>query len=163
MLRSFFGGALGAALVVALFTIVAPVGATFPDSWQLATQQGCNTQGTAVNASDCLTNLGVSDGTNWVRATSSTFSGFGTSNNNIAQEALSTTSEAIPTTAMTSRTELCVFNQDTAINVFCKDTVAATSANGVMIEPRTGRCVKATEVINCIAASGTPTIDYEER
>ena len=128
-----------------------------------ATARGFNEQGTPAESDDMVINLGVYDGVNWVRSTPEMMGGSITTESNINQEALSNTSEAIPATPMADRTVLCVFNQDIGINVFCKDTVTATVTNGRMIEPRTERCFKATEVINCIAASGTPTIDYEER
>jgi len=135
----------------------------FPNGDEALTKAVTKAASPGADTTEGWVNTGLYDGTNWVRATPAMMGGSATTASNVNQETLSTTSEAIPATAMTSRTELCIFNQDPAINVFCKDTDAATTSNGGMIEPRTPRCFKATEVINCIAASGTPTIDYEER
>jgi hypothetical protein len=159
-----------AAVVVVAVTVGWAVGtltagsawATYADSWQLAIQQGFNTQGTAGASTDKLIGMGYWDGTNWQRTNAGVLGGGGYTSDNFNQEALSTTSEAIPATALTGRVLLRVYNQDTAINVFCKDGAAATSTNGVLIEPRTGRPFPTTGTVQCIAASGTPTVDYEE-
>ena len=161
-----------AALLALAFTLAYLIGsvspprsafATYPESWGLALQRGYTVRDSAGAAGDFVTNTGYWDGTNWQRATAGVLGGgSGFASDNFNQEALSTTSEAIPAPALTGRVLLRVFNQDTAINVFCKNGAAATSSNGVMIEPRTGRAFPATGTVQCIAASGTPTVDFEE-
>ena len=154
--------ALAITLAYLMGVTTRPVFATYPESYTLAIQRGHNTQSTAGASTDAVTNTGYWDGTNWQRATAGVLGGGGFSSDNFDQEALSTTSEAIPATALTGRVLLRVFNQDTAINVFCNDGAAATTTNGVLIEPRTGRPFPTTGTVQCIAASGTPTVDYEE-
>ena len=151
-------------LSLAIVVLAATIANAYIQDSNTALSQGFTTQGVAVRTDDSIIHLGGSDGTNWVRlrvTSGGSLINVSGGTINIDQQALSTTSAAVPTTALASRFRLCVFNQDTAINGFCEDGTA-TSTTGAMIEPRTGRCFDTTEAIQCIAASGAPRIDYIE-
>lgn len=155
--------AAGLLVVVYVAGVLTPSAwATYAESWQLAIQQGFNTQGTAGASTDTVIGIGYWDGSSWQRVTGGLISGgAGYTSDNFGQQAISA-SAAVPTTALTGRVKLSVFNQDTATNIFCKDGATATTANGVMIEPRTGRNFPTTGTVQCISASGTVNVDLEE-
>lgn len=122
---------------------------------------------TAITATGAVIMVGGTDGT-YPRRVLVDASGHlqvltvgGTTSINTNQQTVSS-SAPVPASALTGRTKLCVFNQDTGINLFCGDASTVTTSNGVMLEPRVGRCWETTEVIRCVAASGSVTIDFEE-
>jgi len=88
------------------------------------------------------------------------------SDTNINQMDLSTTSQPVPATSAPGRLSLCVFNHDASIKIYCRIDSAATTLNGALILPESGRCFNAdynsAGAVKCIAASGTPRIDYVE-
>lgn len=55
----------------------------------------------------------------------------------------------------TTVVQACIFNQSTTDNTFCSWSDACTTANGTMIEPRTGRCFPTSDDIYCIRGSST--------
>ena len=159
---------ISASAVVAALAITALVSTVvygYIQDPNTALMQGFTPVGGDVRTDDALIHLGGSDGSDWFRLRTNSSGVIITSDGggsiNIDQQALSTTSAAVPASALASRFQLEVFNEDTAINIFCEDGTA-TATTGAMIEPRTGRTFKTTEAIQCIAASGTPRIDYTE-
>ena len=160
MTTDFLLGSILGALTLAIGLILGnAIAAQLTDPSQ-SVARGFSTQGTAGEADDTLPNAGYYNGTTWERwrgtADISTTGG-----NN--QQTLSTTSAAVPTTALSGRFRICVFSNDASINSYCKiGTTAATTTNASLVTPRAGRCFRTTQALQCIAASGSPVIDYEE-
>lgn len=159
---------ISASAVVAALAITALVSTVvygYIQDPNTALMQGFTPVGGDVRTDDAVIHLGGSDGSDWFRLRTNSSGVIVTSDGggsiNIDQQALSTTSAAVPTSALSGRFKLEVFNLDTVILIYCKDGTA-TSTNGMLIEPRTGHVFETTEAIQCIAASGTPSISFAE-
>lgn len=142
--------------------------ATWAGDPNVALSRGFSLQASPALSGDMLVNNGVYDSASghWVRSPAGPGGVTVVTScvtHNINQQAVST-SAAVPASPQANRDSLCIFNQDTAATVFCGDTTPALTTNGVLIEPRVGRCLYGSGPIYCITSggTGTATIDYVE-
>lgn len=176
VLGLFLGSVIGF-----LFSFVGSALGTQMGDPNVALGRGFSLQASAAQATDAVINLGVYDGTNWVRLASdgligapqipvsigainaanglTSFSILGTQQQNVS------TCARVPTTNSVvggTYRRLCLTNQDGSTNAFCSSNSTCTTGNGTRIAGGAEKCFPTSDDVYCISASGTIVMDTQE-